>query len=107
MSETAPSAPEDRPAPAEPAAIPDDGSDAGAPRARRRRGSRGGRNRNRPRPTNELGSPDPDREPDELPERPIEGHVKDPEVAERVLVRRPQIGDSRPAPAQAPKPRVG
>jgi hypothetical protein len=38
----------------------------------------------------------------ELPDRPIEGKVQSPEVAERVLVRRPQIGDTRPAPEVAP-----
>jgi ribonuclease E len=39
-----------------------------------------------------------------LPDRPIEGRIQSPEVAERALVRRPQIGDSRPitAPAAAP-----
>ena len=57
-----------------------------------------------PRPT------DDDRQP-ELPDRPIEGKVQSPEVAERALVRRPQIGDSRPAPradvAEPPRPRRG
>src|SRR4051812_3675247 len=44
----------------------------------------------------------------ELPDRPIEGKVQSPEVAERVLVRRPRIGDSRPAPAApAPTPSGG
>jgi ribonuclease E len=41
-----------------------------------------------------------DVEPD-LPDRPIEGKVQSIDVAERVLVRRPKIGDSRPAPLPA------
>jgi ribonuclease E len=41
----------------------------------------------------------------ELPDRPIEGKIQDPLVADRALVRKPQIGDSRPAPvASAPPP---
>ena len=40
----------------------------------------------------------------ELPERSAEGRISDPAVAERVLVpRAPRIGDTRPAPASAPK----
>jgi ribonuclease E len=92
---------------------------------RRRRGSRGGRNRSRsgagnggnngganrsagdgsPRPgrTDAADSADSadsaDKNPDELPERHIEGKPRSPEAAERALVKRPQIGDSRPAPA--------
>src|SRR5437764_9431644 len=66
---------------------------------RRRRGTRGGRGRNRTRvattPVGDGG--DDDTEP-ELPDRPIEGKIQSPEVAERVLVRRPKIGDTRPAP---------
>ena len=42
----------------------------------------------------------------ELPENPREGRLT-PEVAERTLVRKPQIGDTRPAPATpAPAPPV-
>jgi len=40
-----------------------------------------------------------DRRPDELPERPSEGRPKSVEAADRALVRKPQIGDSRPAPS--------
>jgi len=40
-----------------------------------------------------------DRQPEELPERMAEGRPQDLEAAERALVRRPQIGDTRPAPA--------
>src|SRR5215211_5472473 len=70
---------------------------------RRRRGTRGGRGRNRtrvgtlPSDSGDGAISDADDEP-ELPDRPIEGKVQSPEVAERVLVRRPQIGDTRPAP---------
>jgi ribonuclease E len=80
---------------------------------RRRRGSRGGRGRNRTKVATRrtdaasAAEVDDDAEP-ELPDPPSEGKVP-PEVAERVLVRRPQIGDTRPAPgspgpATAPKP---
>jgi len=156
--------------PATPAAAadqpqPDGAGPDGGPRAaakRRRRGSRGGRNRSRTRPSGsdlppgssepdeqapEEGPPDKkagdegvddpsprrgsrpgnrarpalppsdeptharatvrrkagdDRRPDELPERLSEGRIKSPEIAEQALVRRPQIGDSRPAPAPIP-----
>jgi ribonuclease E len=71
---------------------------------RRRRGTRGGRGRNRTRvataATDETDGDDS--EQPELPDRPIEGKVQSPEVAERVLVKRPKIGDSRPAPDAAP-----
>jgi len=87
----------------------------------RRRGSRGGRNRNRPRPEGstddpadgappEAGDRPPrsgsakqgpkgagDRQP-ELPDRHRENKPS-AEAAEAALVRKPQIGDSRPAPA--------
>src|SRR4051794_217628 len=102
-------APEDRPAASGPASDPTTGEAAGPPRPKRRRGSRGGRNRTRtPRPEGaatgagasevdeDLGTPDMDRQPDELPDRPIEGRPLDPAVAERALVKKPQIGDSRP-----------
>src|SRR4051812_15102071 len=75
---------------------------AASPRPKRRRGSRGGRNRNRNRTT---GAGTSAAQPDELPERPIEGRPKTVEAAERALVRKPdpnapkpKIGDSRPAP---------
>ncbi len=73
----------------------------GAAAKRRRRGTRGGRGRNRTR-VNGTGAEADDAGADddqpELPDRPIEGKVQSPEVAERVLVRRPRIGDTRPAP---------
>jgi ribonuclease E len=83
---------------------------------RRRRGSRGGRGRRRP-PTPSPNGDDPDAaepvaaavdespspvlsaaEDVELPDRPIEGRIQDPAVAAEVLVRKPKIGDTRPAP---------
>src|SRR6478752_440189 len=77
------------------------GNGAAASARRRRRGTRGGRGRNRTRGATTPAEVDDD-EP-ELPDRPIEGKVQSPEVAERVLVRRPQIGDTRPSrpPADA------
>ncbi len=36
----------------------------------------------------------------ELPEHPREGRLVSPEAAEAALVRKPQIGDTRPAPVQ-------
>jgi ribonuclease E len=80
-----------------------DGDDATGTTAakRRRRGSRGGQTRKRP-----DGATDPEfddaaasAQPDELPEPIREGRVTDPEAADKALVRKPQIGDTRPAPA--------
>ena len=88
--------------------------------SRRRRGSRGGRNRRRT-PSNGLAAggtppggqpqvaetlPGGTPNPEELPEPMREGRVSDPEVAERVLVRRPQIGDRIP-PDMVPPSRPG
>ena len=48
---------------------------------------------------------DEDDDVPELPDRPMEGQIHDPEVAERVLVpRKPQIGDTMPAPDAARQP---
>lgn len=57
--------------------------------------------------TNPGTRPAPDspneKNPDELPERMIEGRPKSAEAAEKALVRRkPQIGDTMPAPPSAP-----
>ena len=94
-------------------------------RKKRRRGSRGGRNRKPARSgggqpaladddqaaapesadvAGELAEDQP-----ELPDRPIEGKVLSPQVAAEALVpRRPQIGDTRPAPPVArPAPAGG
>jgi ribonuclease E len=83
---------------------------------KRRRGSRGGKNRKKPagqggesagssedRPQGQSrngSSPGSGRNPQELPDPPHEGRVSDPDAAERSLVRKPQIGDTRPAPAK-------
>ena len=103
---------------------PDDGSrqdaQGGTSRegsAKRRRGSRGGQGRNKPASRGDQGAPGAaegtgdgtgddgvDRRPDELPEPMREGKVKDPEVAERALVRKPQIGDTRPLVPSKPPP---
>jgi len=72
-------------------------------RKKRRRGSRGGRNRQRSSTESATHGPRDDEDDDvpELPDRPMEGQIHDPEVAERVLVpRKPQIGDTMPAPAR-------
>ncbi|MCU0311188.1 MAG: Rne/Rng family ribonuclease [Acidimicrobiales bacterium] len=115
--------PAPRPAPSEGAAAVDPGASAagrpgpdaggeGPPRPKRRRGSRGGRSRGRG-PGGDAGRPDDDA-PDgagsdldddripELPDRHFEGKPQDPAVAERALVKRPKIGDSRPAPVVEP-----
>jgi ribonuclease E len=95
-----PSAPESRPADATEVSGNGGAGDGDPARKKRRRGSRGGRNRSRPRPEGgEQTGADP-RLPDELPERASEGRPKSVEAAERALVRRPQIGDTRPAPAE-------
>jgi ribonuclease E len=81
---------------------------------KRRRGSRGGKNRKRP--AGQAGesvngasgggegdpTPGQGRNPQELPDPPREGQVSDRGAAEQALVRKPQIGDTRPAPAQKP-----
>ena len=63
---------------------------------KRRRGSRGGQGRRKPQ---EVSGPLAvgDAEPAELPEPLREGRAS-VEAAERALVRKPQIGDTRPAP---------
>jgi ribonuclease E len=113
-----------------------EGSGEGGPKPRRR-GSRGGRNRNRPRPEGAEGDassddgdgdastdgtsggaprPQGQRAPrqtakaaadggddaDRIPELPDKHRENKPsaEAAEAALVRKPQIGDTRPAPAE-------
>ena len=94
---------------------------------KRRRGKRGGRNRNKTRVEGAAGqngqnaqsgepgqtprpsqprAPRPPRENPvaqdiELPDPPREGMMASPEAADAALVRKPQIGDTRPAPASA------
>ncbi len=88
--------------PAEPTT--DGPADAAA--RKRRRGSRGGQRRRRPDGAPATGAePDGDGASDgpELPEPMREGRAT-PEAAERALVRKPQIGDTRPAPAGGASP---
>jgi ribonuclease E len=92
----------------------------------RRRGSRGGRNRSRPRPEGAQGAAGPapsatggqgaEGDEPELPDRHREGRPASLEAAEAALVRRPEpagaprkprIGDSMPAPTAPPPPRGG
>ena len=95
------------PSPSQPQESPSADAPAG-PRRNRRRGSRGGRGRNRsdggaPRTpgsgseqkTGEEGTSD-DRLPD-LPDRPGEGRAS-PDAAARALIPKPKIGDTRPPP---------
>ncbi len=79
----------------------------GAAARKRRRGSRGGQRRRKPADTSSTVEPSADGDQavadvdrPELPEPRSEGRVS-PEAAERALVRKPQIGDTRPAPAPA------
>ncbi len=91
------------------------GETEGDPNGRkRRRGTRGGQRRRKPGSTaggtggasgaggngDEASRSDDDEQP-ELPEPLREGRPS-AEAAERALVRKPQIGDTRPAPATAP-----
>ena len=93
------------------------GEDPRPPASRRRRGSRGGRTRRQddqpgdgsdgPAPQLRAGELGPDA-PD-LPDPPGEGRPS-AEAGARALVRRPKIGDTRPAPddrsTRTPRPRV-
>ena len=72
-----------------------------SPAKKRRRGRRGGKNRNRSRQSGASESSDV---PVELPDPPREGKMVSPQAASDALVRKPQIGDTRPAPVVAPKP---
>ena len=97
-----------------------EGTDGEAAAARkRRRGTRGGQGRKKPSGAAQAGDDGDDRDDDgddhddgdhddavagpdpELPDRIGEGRVTDVAAAEKALVRRPQIGDTRPAPAVA------
>jgi ribonuclease E len=110
------------PGPSEAAPAAEDG--AGQPeRKKRRRGSRGGRNRSKGRAAT-SGSADAvtgtDDDADagvepELPERAIEGRVQSAAAADAALVRRPppvgapskpKIGDTMPAPPRPPAGRA-
>jgi ribonuclease E len=75
-------------------------SNDGQPTGKAERGAaKGGRT-----PKSSEAPPDGDRTPDELPERSMEGRPKSAEAADRALVRKPKIGDSRPAPVVEPEP---
>jgi ribonuclease E len=88
-------------------------SDGTAASRKRRRGSRGGQRRRKPLNAPSAAAPSADgdgasvdpgsAERPELPRPLREGRVS-PEVAEKALVRKPQIGDTRPAPAPAEPP---
>jgi len=111
MSEPVSTGPSDPQEPTAARADQPETDDPANPRPKRRRGSRGGRNRNRSRTTTAGGDA---RQPDELPERPGEGRPQTVEAAERALVRKPdpnaakpKIGDSRPAPAARAEPDAG
>jgi ribonuclease E len=81
-----------RPPASEQAAAAHATDDASAPK-RRRRGSRGGQNRKRP---DVGGEPvDGGEHPDELPEPMREGRVSDPDAADKALVRKPKVGDTK------------
>ncbi len=92
---------------ATPGGVSADGDGAEAPTAavpevtaRKRSGPR------RPSPDGAGAAPGPAADDDapELPEPASEGKVRSAEAAERALVRRPQIGDTRPAPPTAGPP---
>ena len=68
---------------------------------RRRRGSRGGRGRGGGGGTRAQGTVDAARQPDDLPERASEGKAGPEAAAAAVVQRKPQIGDTRPAPGRA------
>jgi ribonuclease E len=62
---------------------------------RRRRGSRGGQNRKRAETAGEDGGDAGGIAPDELPEPIREGRVTDIDAADKALVRKPKIGDTK------------
>jgi len=71
---------------------------------KRRRGSRGGQRRRKgsgPPSGDATGAELTGRVAEELPEPLRRSGIQDPEAADRALVRRPQIGDTRPAPPPA------
>ena len=80
---------------------PEQSAGANNPAKKRRRGRRGGKNRNRNR---QAGTTQEAAVTMELPDPPREGKMVSPQAASEALVRKPQIGDTRPAPVVAPKP---
>ncbi len=114
-----------------------EGDGTPAANRKRRRGSRGGRNRKRPATADDGTVDDDDAADDdvvddevvddeavveavvetaarrprrdvrpELPERISEGRPSSVEAADQALVRKPQIGDTRPAPVRPPARRT-
>ncbi|MFM8867479.1 MAG: ribonuclease E/G, partial [Ilumatobacteraceae bacterium] len=77
------------------------------PVKKRRRGRRGGRNRNKSGAAKQADTTGNQgaRSAVELPEPPREGRMVSAQGANDALVRKPQIGDVRPAPAMAPAPK--
>ena len=99
---TSPAGRQDGAGPAEDdGATPSGGDDAGR---RRRRGSRGGRNRGRTR--QQAGAdtvlPGGERAPDELPERLTENQPSVAAASRALVPRQPQIGDTIAVPEVAP-----
>jgi ribonuclease E len=93
---------ERQPHTAEPSGAADAGTvEGGAPGStgtgakRRRRGSRGGQNRKRAETAGEEGGDTGGIAPDELPEPIREGRVTDIDAADKALVRKPKIGDTK------------
>jgi ribonuclease E len=74
------------------------------PAKKRRRGRRGGRNRNRSAQGGPARADGAAHQPHgvDLPDPPNEGRLVSPAGAESSLVRKPQIGDTRPAPPMRP-----
>jgi ribonuclease E len=96
------------------AAVEEAFGEASEAQRKRRRGSRGGQRRRKgvgngaegdaaddPQDTVDHGDDDPERRPEEIPESIRAGRPATVEAAERALVRKPQIGDTRPAPPAA------
>ncbi|MFZ9174950.1 MAG: hypothetical protein ACO22C_02645, partial [Ilumatobacteraceae bacterium] len=78
---------------------PEQSAGGNSPAKKRRRGRRGGKNRNRNR---QPGAATTAAVTVELPDPPREGKMVSPQAASDALVRKPQIGDTRPAPVMAP-----
>ena len=93
---------ERQPHTAEPSGAAEQGTaEGGAPEStgtgakRRRRGSRGGQNRKRAETAGEDGGDSGGVAPDEMPEPIREGRVTDIDAADKALVRKPKIGDTK------------
>ncbi|NNE12727.1 MAG: Rne/Rng family ribonuclease [Ilumatobacter sp.] len=82
----------------------DSGESSSGSSGKRRRGSRGGQGRTKPAADAGGDAPSESKNPDEIPEPIREGKVQDAAAAERSLVRKPQIGDTRPLVPTKPPP---